>query len=59
LKNLPDKENTFQAQYIDDHVVVYQAYNAKIASSAVKEQCFGGPDFHSTGNHGLNRTLHG
>jgi len=56
---LPDKENTLQAQYTDDHVVVYQAYNAKIASSAVKEQCFGGPDFHSTGYHGLNRTLHG
>jgi hypothetical protein len=42
---LPDKENTLQAQYTDGHVVVYQAYNAKIASWAVKGQCFGGPDF--------------
>jgi hypothetical protein len=42
---VPGKKNTLQAQYIDDHVVVYQAHNAKIASWAVKEQCFGGPDF--------------
>jgi hypothetical protein len=41
---LPGKGNTPQAQYTDDHVVVYQAYNAKIASWAVKEQCFGGPN---------------
>jgi|AntRauTorckE5430_2_1112549.scaffolds.fasta_scaffold22443_3 hypothetical protein len=45
LKILPGKENTLQAQSIDNHVVVYQACNAKIASWAVKEQCFGGPDF--------------
>jgi hypothetical protein len=44
---LPGKGNVLQAQYIDDHVVVYQARNAKIASWAVKEQCLGGPDFSS------------
>eukprot|EP00979_Chaetoceros_neogracilis_P007472 scaffold1574_cov256-Chaetoceros_neogracile.AAC.3 len=37
LKILPGKRNILQAQYMDDYVVVYQAYNATTSKQASKQ----------------------
>eukprot|EP01080_Neovahlkampfia_damariscottae_P009373 gene9373-1584_t len=36
------------AQYDEDSIIVYQAFNKKIADWAVKHQYFGGPDYSTT-----------
>lgn len=44
----PSKGRQIMAQYDDDSVIVYQAFNEKIAKFAVENQYFGGEDYSTT-----------
>jgi hypothetical protein len=44
----PKKDRHILAQYDEDSIIVYQAFNKKIADWAVKNQYFGGPDYSTT-----------
>lgn len=45
INNLPTKEKQITAQYDEDNIVVYQAYNHAIANFALANQYFGGSSF--------------
>ena len=44
----PSSGKVILAHFDETSVVVYQAYNARIAAWAVEHQCFGGPDWSPT-----------
>ena len=44
-KRLPDSGKRIIGRLVDDCIIVYQAFNNEIASYAVKEQKFGGPQY--------------
>lgn len=47
-KEWPGSGKHIMAQYDDDSIIVYQAFNDKIADFAVKNQYFGGSDYSTT-----------
>jgi hypothetical protein len=47
-KNWPQKGKHILAQYTDDYVIVYQAFNDEIANFAIKNQYFGGEKYKTT-----------
>jgi hypothetical protein len=44
-KGLPQEGNIILGQRRADHILVYQAFNDRIADFAIKHQKFGGPDY--------------
>ena len=55
----PTNVQVFNAEWDEEGVYVYQAFNDQIANWAIENQRFGGPDFNPKRMTGLNLPLHG